>query len=196
MGTSAYEELVPSFHRGQPKLMEYLRLILNQSADMEALLAAFGDAFDLDTAVGVQLDVIGEWVQASRILPFAPVSSVRRLSDDDYRLLIRAAIARNAWDGTNESLAGIFASVFPAFGITLEDKQDMSINVVIRGSFTELQVEMVNAGLLIPHPAGVTMTYEIPETIISTDIIVQAGVYQAGKIAFHSRSGAILKEGT
>lgn len=187
MSNDAWESLVPSANRGQPRFMAFLRLILKQCLSIGELLESFGDAFDLDSAVGAQLDTVGQWVQAERVLPFAPVSAPRRLGDDDYRLLIRAAIARNTWDGTIESLAGIYANVFPAFGIILEDKQNMSINVVIRGSFTELQVEMINAGLLIPHPAGVTMTYEIPETIVSTDIIVQAGVYQDGKIAFRPR---------
>ena len=85
-----------------------------------------------------------------------------------------------------DTASAIFGVIFPALGIVLEDKQDMSINVIIRGTLTKIQAEMINAGLLIPHPAGVTMTYEIPETLVSTDIIVQAGVYQAGQISFTS----------
>ncbi len=184
MTTLPYEELAPSWNRSKPRWLAFLQMILTQATDMMTMLEDFTTTFALDTAVGPQLDMLGSMVGVSRILPFAPVSASRTLGDEDYRLLIRAAVAQNMWDGTNESASNIFSVVFPAFGITLEDKQDMSINVVIRGMFTEIQAEMINAGLMIPHPAGVTMTYEIPETLVSTDIIVQSGVYQAGHIVF------------
>ena len=182
--TLPYEALAPSWNRSKPKWLAFLQMIVGQATDMMTMLEKFETTFSLDAAVGPQLDMLGSIVGVSRVLPFAPVSASRTLGDEDYRLLIRAAVAQNMWDGTNESASDIFNVVFPAFGITLEDQQDMSINVVIRGMFTEIQAEMINAGLMIPHPAGVTMTYEIPETLVSTDIIVQSGVYQAGHIVF------------
>lgn len=183
-----YEALAPGWNRGKPKWLAFLRLILSQPVQMMEMLDSYTETFSIDTAVGRQLDMLGEMVGASRVLPFAPATAPRRLADEDYRLLIRATVAQNAWDGTNESASAIFGVIFPALGIVLEDKQDMSINVIIRGTLTKIQAEMINAGLLIPHPAGVTMTYEIPETLVSTDIIVQAGIYQAGQIVFTSIS--------
>ena len=184
-----YEELVPSWNAEKPRFMAFLRMMLGLVDDMRICLDSFLEGFDLDTAVGAQLDILGMLVDVSRILPFAPISASRRLEDDDYRLLIRAKIAQNTWDGTNEHAAQIFSTVFPAFGIVLEDKQDCTINVIIRGDFTDLQIEMINEGLLIPHPAGVGMTYEIPQTMISSKVIVQAGIYQAGQIGIYSVAG-------
>ena len=178
-----YENLVPSWNASQPKYMAFLRLLLGMPEQRRVLLEDIFDALSIEEATGKQLDTIGALVQADRVLPFAPVSAPRRLGDDDYRLLIRARIALNYWDGTNEGAAKIFSDVFPDFGIILEDGQDASINVVLRGTFSDLQIEMINAGLLIPHPAGILMTYEVPHTIVSTSIIVQAGVSLAGQIA-------------
>lgn len=185
-----YENMVPSWNAEKPRYMAYLRLILGMVDDMRSCLDSFLESFDLDLAVGAQLDILGSLVGVSRILPFAPLSASRELGDDDYRLLIRARIAQNTWDGTNESAARLFYNVFPSFGIVMEDGQDSSINVIIRGSFTDLQIEMINAGLLIPHPAGVSMTYEIPQTIITSTCIIRAGVYQAGQIGIYQAVGS------
>lgn len=187
MHLEAYESLVPSQNRKQPKYMSFFRAVIGQPVDGMTLLEAFDRAFSLEDAVGVQLDAVGALVQADRVLPFSPAASSRVLSDEDYRLLIRARIAQNVWNGTVESITSMFSVIFPEFGISLEDRQNMTINVVLRGMFTELQIEMINAGLLITRPAGVKMTYEIPETITSTSIMIQAGVYQDGKIEVHRR---------
>lgn len=182
-------DLVPAWNASQERYMAFFCLVLGVADGLRALLDEYPAAFSVDEAAGAQLDMLGKWLQVSRVLPFAPVSGSRILGDEDYRLLIRAQIARNTWDGTNEGAETIFSTVFPSFGIVLEDRQDASINVVIRGSFTDLQIEMINAGLLIPHPAGILMTYEIPQTISTSTITVRSGVYLAGQIAIHSTQG-------
>ena len=180
-----YENMVPSWPASQTRFMQFFRLVLGMPEQLRILLERIASGHALEEATGAQLDTLGALVQVDRVLPFSPLSAPRRLEDDDYRLLIRAQIARNRWDGTNEGAADIFASIFPDFGIVLEDQQDCSINVVLRGTFSDLQIEMINAGLLIPRPAGITMTYEVPHTIISTKVYVKAGVYLAGQIAIH-----------
>ncbi|MBR2799800.1 MAG: DUF2612 domain-containing protein [Oscillospiraceae bacterium] len=178
------EALVPSHSRGMPKFMAFLRLILRPLEDTAALIASFENAFDVTQAVGPQLDMLGALVGASRELPFAPASASRILSDEDYRMLIRAAIARNVWNGTNKQAMDVFSGIFSDFGIVLQDHQDCSINLVISTirQVSELRLEMLNAGLLIPVPAGVALTYEIPETVETAAVTVRAGVYTAGRI--------------
>lgn len=178
-------DLVPSWNASKPKYMAFLWMLLGVADDFRKLLDSLPEAFSVDNAVGKQLDIIGEWLGVSRTLSFTPRTegATRKLNDDDFRLLIQAQIARNTWDGTNEGARAIFSTVFPTFGIKLEDKQNASINVKLTGIFSEVQLEMINAGMLIPHPAGVFMTYEIPRTIVSGTMIVQSGVYVAGHIS-------------
>lgn len=185
------EAMVPSYNRGQPKFMAFLRLILSILDDYKLLLDTFDDAFCLDNAVGPQLDMLGALVDASRELPFAPVAASRILNDDDYRMLIRAKIARNVWDGTNRQAMDVFSGLFPDFGLVLQDRQDCSINIVVSTirEVSELRIEMLNAGLLIPVPAGIKLTYEIPETVETATVTIHAGVYTAGRIIIEQNGG-------
>lgn len=182
------ENLIPSWSRSKPNMKDFLRLLLDPLEDMKLMLDARARDFGLDTAVGAQLDMIGAQIGASRTLPFAPISASRILSDADYRMLIRAKVASNAWDGTNEGALGLFNAVFPAAGITLEDRQDGTYHVTVSSpdALSDLQLEMLNAGLLLPRPAGISITVDVPQSIVSTHIIVQAGVYEMGRIAISS----------
>lgn len=182
------DNLVPSWNRSKPKFMAFLHMILQPLEDIRALLESYLDAFDLDSAAGDQLDILGALVGADRVLPFAPYSGSRTLSDDDYRLLIRATVARNVWSGTNIQIMKDFSTLFPEFGIVMEDNQDGSINLVLSSiqSISDLRLEMLNAGLLVPVPAGILLTYEIPETVQTASVTIQAGVYTAGQIQFSS----------
>lgn len=56
------------------------------------------DERSIDTAVGYNLDVLGIILNEPRI----------GLSDDDYRLLLKAKIAQNVSEGTIEDIIGIF----------------------------------------------------------------------------------------
>ena len=187
------ETLVPSCNRSQPRFMAFLRLILEPLEASLALLESFDNAFDIMQAEGAQLDILGALVGASRMLPFAPVSASRTLNDDDYRMLIRATIARNVWNGTNKQAMEVFSGIFPDFGIVLQDRQDCSINLVISTirRVSALRLEMLNAGLLVPVPAGVALTYEIPETVETATVTIRAGVYTAGRIVIEqTQTGA------
>ena len=63
--------------------------------------------FVLDTAVGSQLDIIGDLVGIGRNLPTDNVNIPSTLNDNYYRRVIRSKIYFNHWDGTRESLEKI-----------------------------------------------------------------------------------------
>lgn len=152
--------------------------------DTKMLLDSYLDDFSLDAAIGKQLDTIGTLVNSSRILPFAPLSASRILSDDDYRLLIRSKIALRKWDGTTEMAMDLFQIIFPDFGFVLVDNQNSSFTVKITtaSKVGDLQLEMLNAGLLLPRPAGVGVNVEVPQVIQTSNIIIQSGIYELGQM--------------
>jgi len=120
-----YLALIPAFNAQQPKLRDTIRAYIEPFVVTQAFLESFIEKFDLDTAIGVQLDAVGEWVGRSRYVtiplpnvyfsfdipglgwdegvwkgPYDPTEGLTRLDDDLYRLLLRAKIAANHWDGT------------------------------------------------------------------------------------------------
>lgn len=99
--------------------------VLAPTVDAGAVSASLPDAFDLDTAIGAQLDVVGEWVGRARTValplpniyfaldderrgldfgvlkgPYDTAIGITSLDDETYRRLLRANILAKRWDGT------------------------------------------------------------------------------------------------
>lgn len=158
-----YLDLVSAWHRGKPRFAATLRALMQAVADCRAQIAGIPAAFDLDDAIGAQLDVIGQWVGLSRYLDsriegvyfawdtaglgweqgtwqglYDPTEGVVRLDDETYRKLLRVKIAANQWDGTTPGAVAILNGVFegtdtPDARFYIEDHQDMSMLVGIAG---------------------------------------------------------------
>ncbi|AOI65565.1 hypothetical protein WS51_18360 [Burkholderia territorii] len=134
---SDYAALITSEHRNQPRFSAVLGALVQPLVDQMNVLESMPGKFDLDDAVGVQLDDVGLWVGVSRKIrtpltgiyfsfdvaglgfdqgiwkgPFDPDTGLTVLDDDTYRLVIRAKIGANHWDGTLESSAAILNSIF------------------------------------------------------------------------------------
>jgi hypothetical protein len=64
---SAYADLLPMQYRDKPKARATIE-ILCQKALADGLALDLANAFDIDTAVGAQLDIIGKYVGVSRYI--------------------------------------------------------------------------------------------------------------------------------
>lgn len=186
MNVGMYEKLV-SGENQKPRFMQFLRLILHQTVDAEMFLKRFLQTFNLNYAEGAQLDAIGAIVGVSRHLPILIAGSDGVLNDIDYRMLIRAKIARAHWDGTNEGLFEIMNTVFNGFGVTVTEYEtadatdvNMAVKYTIRGILTNVQKAMIEANLLMPVPMGVHATYTFMTTITDTNITAVTGLNEMG----------------
>lgn len=119
------------------RFLSTVRAGVQPYADAQAVIAGLPAAFDLDYAVGAQLDVDGQWVGRTRFIPTpapntlfsfdinnlgwdqgyidGPYDSAQGLSalaDDDYRRLLRAKVLANSWDGTADGALAILRSYF------------------------------------------------------------------------------------
>lgn len=180
MDIERYMDLIPVSNRfrddGETKFSGFMRGVLKQVMDMAGFLDNFLEYFAIDTAVGPQLDILGDLVGADRVLSFAPEGASRILNDEDYRFLIRARIGQNQWDGTNETLTQLLQNVFPGIGVSFTDNMDKSMKYTIRGDFSDLQKQILRGDLITPRPAGISTSYDIQETLVQTDIIGQVGL--------------------
>jgi hypothetical protein len=155
-----YLGLLASQYANSPKLNKMLYVLLKKFDDVSQCLVQMQTAFDLDTAVGVQLDRLGESAGASRTVPFQPSNSVSPVLDDaTYRIYIKAKIGQNKWDGTIDSLYTLWQRLFPGGKITIADQQNMTAEIFLAGSFTSILQDLITYGMIIPRPEGVLYDY-------------------------------------
>lgn len=147
-GTLDYLSLIAPEHSDKPKFTATVALTVDVLARFQVFLAGLPQAFDLDFAIGVQLDAVGIRVGRSRDVPYplqglyfsfdkpgrgwdqgvwkGPYDTglgIYRLDDDTFRRLLRAKILTNTWDGTIAGEEAINAAYFvdPATRVFISD---------------------------------------------------------------------------
>jgi hypothetical protein len=116
--------------------------------------------YDIDTAIGVQLDVLGQILGQSRVMPFQPSMGVSPILDDTtYRLLLYAKRAINGWNAKIPSLYPLWQTLFPGGNIIFIDNQNMTATIIIAGTFTSIEIDLITNGLIVPRPETVLYTY-------------------------------------
>lgn len=155
-----YLGLVTHEYASSPKFMALLTFLLRKFDDASQCLVSMDTALDLDSAVGAQLDMLGQICQASRSVGFQPSNGVSPVLDDDtYRLLIKAKIAQNQWDRTRGYLETFWSTLFPSGKIILIDNQNMTVDVTVTGSFTSIIQDLIVNDYIVPRSEGVQYTY-------------------------------------
>jgi len=157
-----YQALITSEWQGSPQYLEWLTAVLQILDDISSCLAQFTNAFSIDSAVGVQLDAIGELVGQGRTVGFQPSHGLSPTLDDaTYQLLLQSKIAENSWNGTIDGLQAIWQSLFQGGSILIIDNQNMSADITVTGAFTSIVQDLIVNGYIVPRPEGVEYTYTI-----------------------------------
>ncbi len=182
-----YLELITPYHRGKPKFVATVRALVEPVSEIQNLIAWMWQDFDLDHAIGVQLDQVGQWVGRSRYVNiplvdvwfgfdkpglgwdqgiwkgrFDPDTGIAALDDDTYRLLLKLKIIANQWDGTIDSIREPMELFFGGAGIYIyiEDRADMSMITGLSGRLPNAALLSLLVGGYIPlKPEGVTAHY-------------------------------------
>lgn len=186
-----YLNLVPSANRQKPNFIGSLTVGVEIYARIQELLLSMSDAlFDVDTAVGDQLDIIGLWVGVSREVqvpisgvyfqwdgddpfvgwdygtwqPSSAPTEITVLPDDAYRTLIKFKIAANNWDGTTPGAYAIWEILFPDLVFLIQDNQNMTYDLAIVGGIIDsLTLALIRNGAISLKPEGVRITnYYVP----------------------------------
>lgn len=79
---SKYTELITNYHVTKPKFLAHVDLMTRPLIDVAAATRGLITAFDIDSAVGVQLDILGLWIGRSRVVS-QPISGVYFSWDTD-----------------------------------------------------------------------------------------------------------------
>ncbi|NRS20579.1 DUF2612 domain-containing protein [Brevibacillus sp. HB1.4B] len=158
MAIQPYLDLITSEHYNRPKFMSWLSALLQKADDAEIISNIIPSAFDVENAVGVQLDTLGELIGRTRFLPFQLADGSSPVLDDhNYQIALKAKIAQNQWDGTVPEIYDMWDSLFPDAQLMITDNQDMTMKGTIRGDLGLQSVELITVGYIIPKPSTVRL---------------------------------------
>jgi hypothetical protein len=168
-------------YRNKPKAVAWYAITRELAAEIDTAAQAVRGSYDIDNNVGAQLDVIGRIVVADRnflantplvvtqfgdvdaefgdldaVFSALSISTDSEMSDEFFRLVIRAKIIKNNSDATIESiLDGVTFLIPGANVIRVIDGEDMSFGIEFNGNLTDLQRWALLNAKLIPKPQGV-----------------------------------------
>lgn len=169
-------------YRDKPKAVDWYAIARKLGGSLEDAAEAVRKSYDIDAAVEEQLNVIGRIVVAPRSfvgsIPMNPglfdladgdefgddeamfssltIDQDGQLSDDLYRLVIKAKIIKNNGDATIENILDGMNFLLPhAEVLRVSDGEDMSFSIEFYGQITNLErFALLNAGL-VPKPQTV-----------------------------------------
>lgn len=157
-----YLNKITSEHKVRPKFIAMVSKLLEYTDPSMEICFGMHSAFDIDSAVGVQLDVIGQYLGKSRnILYDSEIGESSILNDEIYRVLLKATIVKNTWRGGIRDLYDSWLELIPNTKISIRDNQDMTIDVTLVGDIHPQIQELVNRGYIIPKPQGVRVNVQI-----------------------------------
>lgn len=155
-----YLNLITSEYQNSPQFLAMLQVYLRPFVDAAVCLSTMVDYFDIDEATGVQLDALGIILGASRTVQFQPSNNVSPILDDaTYRILLKAKIAQNQWNGQAGSLFATWQNLFPGGTIYVIDNQNMTATIILAGLFTSIIKDLIVNGFIVPRPETVLYTY-------------------------------------
>ena len=188
-----YVDYITSEHNDKPLYTSIIASLTQPLVDIQATLNSMVNKFDIDSAVGDQLDKVGEWIGVTRRLsipltgvyfafntagvgldqgtwhgPFDPLTHLDVLPDDSYRTLLRAKIANNRWDGTITGAYEFMQQVFPNNTFFIQDNQDMSMLIGVSGAnpLNAVTYALLTGGYLNIKPAGVRIDGYVTASVV------------------------------
>lgn len=178
-----YTTYITPQHRERPKFTATVEVLAGALGGISDTLLSLPSKFDVDTAEGAQLDVVGAWVGLGRSLTapvpntwfsfdtpgkgwdegywkdsFTPAEGVVYLDDLSYRAALRLKVSASHWTGQLEKYM-----VFPVRLersepniLLMKDNQDMSFNAYVLGAApSEFLQIVIQQENLIPKPFAV-----------------------------------------
>ena len=107
MNVEQYLDYIPTENSRKPKFMGMLRGILTPGVQLQSVIQNVG-AFDVNSAAGRQLDILGEYIGVSRELNYVPASGETVLNDTDFSMILRMRVAQEAWSGSNDEVMDVY----------------------------------------------------------------------------------------
>ncbi len=148
-----YSDLLILQYIGKPKAYATIGAVVTPVL-IDQMPIAVQNAYEIGTAVGVQLDVIGKYVGVSRNGNGLEGQAIS-LDDSDYTQLIKMVIIKNNSGSSLATIQSLLSANFPG-EIFVSDNQDMGLNYVLVETLgTSDLLELIVTGGYLPKPMGV-----------------------------------------
>lgn len=105
-----YTTLITSEHADKPKFVALVQAVAGAFGSITGCIQSMPDEFDLDAAIGAQLDVLGLWIGQSRVLPTVLDMAFFGFADDSAALVFGEL--------KNNSIGGRFYELGESIGST------------------------------------------------------------------------------
>ncbi len=169
-------------YRTKPKAVAWYEITRKLAAELGSAIDAVRVMYNIDTAVGEQLNIIGRIVVVDRsfvgqvaldpglfaltdgdefgdteaVFAALYVDQDGQMSDELYRLVIKSKIIKNDSDASIESILYGMNFLLPnADVLRVTDGEDMSFSVEFYGNITNLERWALLNASLVPKPQGV-----------------------------------------
>ena len=158
-----YTNLLIIQYIGKVKARAQIEAFINPAV-MDNLPVSVQNAFDIDTAEGVQLDVIGKYAGVTRYGQGQNAPII--LIDSEFRLLIKLAIIKNSYGSSLAEIQQLLNQFFPD-AIFVFDYLNMRMSYFVDSTaFSNELIQLVIQQDLLPYPMAVERG-----AIIYTDIL-------------------------
>jgi len=190
---SLAESRLATQYRDSLKLIAYIKALLYEADTLESVLRDLLENRWIETAVGVNLDILGSIVGQSRefidaeifdYFGFAdnPISQsfgtlsdvgiggrfravgeatqgIRLLTDDEYRVFIKARILRNSTSSTPEEIITQFRFLFDSPIVIIREGLKASYEISIGRRLSLNEKSIISQTNIVPKTAGASASY-------------------------------------
>lgn len=148
-----YANLLILQYKNKPKARAVIQALAEQIFGSGSALDMV-NGFDLETAVGKQLDIIGKYIGLKRQVKVnIGDSDTNILNDDQYRILLKLKLVQNTNFSSTAQIREALYALFPN-EIRLFDSRTMVYDYQLSTLFNDL-VNVIIAEELLPLPMGV-----------------------------------------
>ena len=221
------ESRMASEFSGSINLIGYIRALITESDNLEQVFQDLLYKRSIDTAFGVQLDILGSLIGQSRELIDAdlvgyfsyqgvveglgfgdlndpsvggryislnePTSGTRVLSDDEYRVFLRARTIKNSTRSTVNEILDMIVFVLDAEKVVMIEGHT-SYSIAIGKVLSVGEKGFINGTDLIPKTLGVGVTYSEfdPASYFAYDLEGSGGYGDLNNISIGGKYASLL----
>ena len=177
---SYYLSLITSEYAAKPKFLSTITALLNPLAQTINFSENLYNYFNVNTALGDQLNKLGAWCGVSRSVPVTlnvyfsldsatlgldqasmlgpgdPLTGLVSLPDNAYQQLIKMYIALHKSKGTKQELYNILSPLFVPAKLVIQGQNNNTVFFGLEGTpLNSIFLQMFTGGYLSPTAAGV-----------------------------------------